>query len=133
MRKLLWIGDADVATGFARCTHHVLDVLKETWDVHVLGLNYRGDPHSWPYPIYPCGDLFGLGRVSELLGRIKPNLVVVQNDPWNIPEYLKQIQDIPVVATMPVDGKNCRGGKLNGLALAVFWTQFGLNEARSGG
>lgn len=133
MRKLLWIGDADVATGFARCTHNVLDTLQKSWEVHVLGLNYQGDPHSWPYPIYPCRDMFGLRRMSELLEKIKPNLVVIQNDPWNVPEYLKQVEGIPVVATMPVDGKNCRGGKLNGLALAVFWTQFGLNEARLGG
>ncbi len=136
MRKLLWIGDADVATGFARCTHHVLEVLRKDWDVHVLGLNYRGDPHSWPYPIYPCwsgGDMFGLGRVPELIEKLRPGLIVVQNDPWNIPEYLMRVQGIPVVATMPVDGKNCDAGKLNGLALAIFWTRFGLDEARLGG
>ncbi len=136
MRKLLWIGDADVATGFARCTHHILDVLRKSWDVSVLGLNYQGDPHKWPYPIYPCwpgGDLFGVRRVPELLAKIEPDLVVVQNDPWNIPEYLMQTKDVPVVASMPVDGKNCQGGKLNGLSLAVFWTQFGLEEARLGG
>ena len=136
MRKLLWIGDADVATGFARCTHHVLDVLRKSWDVSVLGLNFVGDPHKWPYPIYPCwpgGDAFGVKRVPELLASIEPDLVVVQNDPWNIPEYLMQTKHIPVVASMPVDGKNCCGDKLNGLALAVFWTQFGLKEARAGG
>ncbi len=38
--KLLWVGDATVATGFAKVTHNVLDVLKEHWDVSVLGLNY---------------------------------------------------------------------------------------------
>ena len=136
MRKLLWIGDANVATGFARCTHHILDVLRQNWDVTVLGLNYVGDPHKWPYPIYPCwpgGDGFGVRRVPELLARIEPDLIVVQNDPWNIPEYLMQTKEVPVVGSMPVDGKNCCGEKLNGLALAVFWTQFGINEARLGG
>jgi glycosyltransferase involved in cell wall biosynthesis len=67
------------------------------------------------------------------LAHIKPDLVVIQNDPWNIPEYLKNIEGVPVVATMPVDGKNCQGSVLNGLAGAIFWTQFGLDEARAGG
>jgi D-inositol-3-phosphate glycosyltransferase len=153
VRKLLWIGDAGVSTGFARATHHTLDVLRETWDVAVLGINYLGDPHPWPYPIYPCypgGDGFGLGRTAELCGKLKPDLVVLQNDTWNIAEYLERIPArIPVVASMPVDGKNCRLGRYlhvlakqraekgeahaDSLALAIFWTQFGLAEARAGG
>jgi glycosyltransferase involved in cell wall biosynthesis len=136
MRKLLWIGDAAVASGFARATHYTLDALRQSWDVSVLGLNYRGDPHKYPYPIYPCwpgGDMFGLGRMPELISRIRPDVVVVQNDPWNIPEYLTKAGNAPVVASLAVDGKNCRGRGLNGLALAIFWTKFGEQEARLGG
>lgn len=136
-RKLLWIGDAAVATGFARCTHETLKgFLAAGWEPHVLGLNYLGDPHDFPYPIYPCWpgrDMFGLGRTAELVSKIKPDLVVVQNDPWNVPEYVKRIGNVPVMASIPVDGKNCRGAQLNGLAHAVFWTDFGLKEARKGG
>ncbi len=137
MRTVLWIGDAVAATGFARCTHHTLDVLRESWDVHVLGLNYMGDPHPFPYPIYPCwpgGDGFGIGRLKKILKKITPEMVIIQNDPWNIPEYLKALpKDMPVVAAMPVDGKNCRGKDLNGLTGAIFWTRFGLEQARVGG
>jgi glycosyltransferase involved in cell wall biosynthesis len=135
-RKLLWIGDADVASGFARCTHKVLDVLRETWEVHVLGLNYGGDPHDWPYPIYPCmpgGDGFGVGRTASLVNGLKPDVVIVQNDPWNVPMYLKKIGNVPSIASMPVDGKNCRGNWLNGLTHAIFWTEFGRKEAQLGG
>ena len=137
MRKLLWIGDAAVSTGFARATHHTLEVLRRTWEVHVLGINYQGDPHKWPYPIYPCwpgGDMFGLERTAPLVNQIQPDLVIIQNDPWNVGEYVKRIdKKAPVVASMPVDGKNCRGNSLNDLALAIFWTKFGLDEARKGG
>jgi len=135
-RKLLWVGDALVASGFAKCTHHILDVVKETWDVHVLGLNYLGDPHNCSYPVYPCwpgGDLFGVKRVAQLINNIKPDLLVIQNDPWNIPVYLERAGNVPVVATMPVDGKNCCGRKLNGLKFAIFWTEFGIKEAQLGG
>lgn len=136
-RKLIWIGDAAVSSGFARCTHNILDVVQETWDVFVLGLNYQGDPHGFPYPIYPCGlnggDFFGLNRIGTLVDKIRPDLIVVQNDPWNIPAYLQRAGNVPVIAIMPVDGKNCAGNGLNGLNLAIFWTEFGLKEAKLGG
>jgi D-inositol-3-phosphate glycosyltransferase len=137
MRSLLWIGDACVSTGFARATHYTLDVLRKTWDVHVLGINHDGDPHPYPYPVYPArgrnGDLFGLARTVELVNKIRPAVVIVQTDPWNVPEYFKRAGNIPVVASLAVDGKNCAGRGLNGLAMAIFWTQFGMLEAQLGG
>jgi D-inositol-3-phosphate glycosyltransferase len=136
VRKLLWIGDAAVSSGFARATHYTLETLRKTWDVHVLGLNYKGDPHSYPYDIYPCwpgGDLFGLGRMVDLIGKIRPDVIIVQNDPWNIPAYLAKAGNVPIIAAVAVDGKNCAGRGLNGLKLAIFWTKFGEHEARLGG
>lgn len=142
MRRLLWIGDAGVPSGFARATHETLDVLKETWDVTVLGMNYRGDPHPYPYPIYaalPGGDALGVGRLLWMLDSIKPDAIIIQNDPWHLPHYMRQLatapeySDIPVIAALAVDGANCRGDALNGLSLCIFWTEFGLGEARAGG
>jgi glycosyltransferase involved in cell wall biosynthesis len=136
VRSLLWIGDAAVASGFARATHYTLETLRQTWDVSVLGINYQGDPHRYPYDIYPCfpgGDLFGLGRVVPLIKKIRPDVIVVQNDPWNIPAYLAKTGNVPVIGAIAVDGKNCAGRGLNGLALAIFWTKFGENEAKLGG
>lgn len=136
MRKLLWIGDAVVASGFARATKYTLESLAKTWDVHVLGLNYKGDPHTWPYPVYPCwpgGDLFGLGRTADLVKFIGPEMVLVQNDPWNIPAYMQRVGNVPVSAAVAVDGKNCQGRGLNGLTMAIFWTEFGRREAQLGG
>lgn len=134
--NLLWVGDAVCSSGFARATHHTLDVLKETFSVHVLGLNSQGTPHDYPYDIWPCypgGDLFGRGRMQELIGRIQPDLIVIQNDPWNFPGYLKHTAEVPVVGAVAVDGMNCQGHLMNRLALAVFWTKFGEREARKGG
>lgn len=135
MKKLLWIGDAVVDTGFARSTHKILETLRHSWEVSVLGLNYRGDPHKYPYDIYPTSrdDGFGMGRLPEVVSLVHPELIVVQNDPWNFPPYLKSLKSFPVIGVMPVDGLNCRGADLNGLRLAIFWTQFGFQEARNGG
>lgn len=135
-RRLLWIGDAGVNTGFARCTHEILKDLAPKFDVHVLALGYDGDHHGLPWPLYRAasgGDPIGLGRVAELVSKLGPTVVVVQNDPWNFPHYLKRTGNSTVVGIVAVDGKNCRGTQMNGLASAIFWTQFGEEQARIGG
>jgi glycosyltransferase involved in cell wall biosynthesis len=120
----------------------VLATLCEEYDVTVLGINYNGDPHDYPYPIYaaaPGGDAFGVGRLIWMCDLVKPDVIVIQQDPWNFPLYLRRLKGIeeyrgiPVVGVVAVDGKNCRGTKLNGLSLAIFWTEFGMNEAKLGG
>lgn len=151
MRSLLWIGDAACDSGFARCTEKTIPALiKAGWKVSVLGINYRGDPHPFRrylegeggnlYPAYVIGgprDLLGVARVLHVVAREKPDLVVLQNDPWNIPRYVAEFAKLkrpPVlVGAVAVDGMNCRGKDLNGLDHAIFWTQFGRNEAVSGG
>jgi D-inositol-3-phosphate glycosyltransferase len=139
VRKLLWIGDAGCQTGFARATHYTLEVLRRTWDVRVLGLNFRGDPHDYPYKMYPAfvqGSQdagYGFERLAEILDIHPPELIVIQNDPWNFPAYMRRLPNHNVVGAVAVDGLNCKGAALNGLTLGVFWTQFGLQEARLGG
>lgn len=158
MKKLLWIGDAACPSGFARVTHEVLNVLRETYDVTVLGINYRGDPHQYSrttenprgYDIYAAGaggDALGLGRIVWLCDKVKPDVIVIQQDGWFIQSYLKQLWskkpdgtlafpeyvNIPVVAVVPVDGRNFQGYWLEGVTHAVFWTDFARKEARRGG
>jgi D-inositol-3-phosphate glycosyltransferase len=150
MRKLLWVGDAGVPSGFARATHGILETVRQSYDVTVLGMNYRGDPHTYPYPIWaaaPGGDTFGIGRLIWMCDLVKPDVIVVQNDGWNIPMYISQLRKrlpsgeyawpeyagTPVVAIVAVDGKNFQGGWIKDVSLAIFWTQFALDEARLGG
>lgn len=150
MKKLLWVGDAGCPSGFAKATHNILDTLRQEYDVTVLGMNYRGDPHAYPYPIYaasPGGDSFGVGRLIWMCDVVKPDVIVVQNDGWNIPFYINQLRKklpsgkhaypqaaaIPVVAVVAVDGTNFQGEWLAGVSHAIFWTQFALDEARRGG
>jgi glycosyltransferase involved in cell wall biosynthesis len=144
MKRLLWIGDAVCETGFAKCTHETLEGLRQKYEVSVLGLNYRGDPHPYPYGIYPAwagGDMFGVGRIKDVMRRVKPHVVVIQNDPWNIPVYLQAIENLDIkdaprpvlVGAIAVDGGNCRGWALNGLDHVIFWTKYAEFEAIKGG
>jgi D-inositol-3-phosphate glycosyltransferase len=141
--RLLWVGDAGCSSGFARSTHKILETVHLHYDVQVLGLNYFGDPHGYPYELFPCrtvkhpGDFFGLKRIAERVEVFVPNVIVIQNDPWNFPGYFRALKEkaitTPVVGIVAVDGLNCGGTYLNGLANAVFWTEFGRQEAIKGG
>lgn len=151
MRRLLWVGDAACPSGFALATHKILDGLQPHYDITVLGINYRGDPgHGYPYPIYPAlanYEPFGTARLHEMCDIARPDLIVVQQDGWNVPMYVQTLRikrsngeyaspehaAIPVVAAVAVDGKNFQGEWLEGVSHAVFWTQFALDEAREGG
>jgi D-inositol-3-phosphate glycosyltransferase len=139
--KLLWVGDAVATTGFGTVTHGVLDRLHKTWDVSVLGVNYLGDPHTYPYPIYPAqlgGDIWGLGRLEQLVAGIDPDVVVILNDPWVVKDYLPMLSKYraKVAAYIPIDAKNVRKdfvAPLNQLDLAIPYTQFGLDELTKSG
>lgn len=138
--RLLWVGDAVKQTGFARVTHNVVGRLHANgWDCAVLGINYDGDPHPYPYPIYPAhlgGDLFGVGRLATLIKQARPDIVLVNNDPWIVPGFLDAMKDagIPIVAYMPVDAPNQSAAPaLNGLDRAIAYTSFGAAELTMGG
>lgn len=150
MRNLLWVGDAACDSGFAKCTHNTIPGFLSDADtrVTVLGINYRGDPHEYPYKIYPAfvlgnrADVFGVRRVIELMRTTEPDVVVIQNDPWNIPAYVEQVQlgyqkhglkRPMIVGAVAIDGKNARGKDLNGLDHCIFWTEFAQKEAQLGG
>lgn len=149
---VLWVGDSPtVPTGFAACTRAVCNHLHSLgWQVHVLGINEFGDPHpDYPYPIYPCwhpfeggNDGLGAGRLPRLIASIKPDVVVILSDPWQIPGYLDHINryfelkdgkrpdDFPkLVAWLAVDGLNqVTAPRLNDLTRVVVWTEFAAKE-----
>lgn len=139
MPKLLFCGDATSATGFARVTHGLLDNLSPDWDIHVLGINYFGDPHTYPYKIYPAvvgGDVWGFGRVAEIYRRVNPDIVVILNDIWVALRLAEQLQDIdaPIVLYCPIDADNfCL--ELKGIERykLITYTHYGVDVLRRSG
>ena len=151
MKKLLFIGDGpDVPSGFGLATREILDRVRYEYDTTVLGINHRGDPGTVDYPVYVASadnEPFGTRRLHELCKIVKPDIIVIQQDGWNIPGYVQTLRAkkpngeyyypdhaaIPVVAAVAVDGQNFQGAWLDGISSAIFWTQFALEEARKGG
>lgn len=156
--KCLWVGDAGVSTGFARCTHAVCDELHARGhEVQVLAMNFFGNPQiqaRYPYELWPAMDLtdggqdtFGETRLPRMVRRFQPDVIVLLNDPWNIAQYLERMRvklggldksyhDVglpPVVGWLAVDAENNPSEHLNYLEHVVTWTNFGSDELVKGG
>jgi len=137
--RILVCGDGVATTGFARVLHSVFEHLTEKYEIHHLAINYRGDPHSYSWKIYPAmlgGDIFGWGRIQNLMNIIKPDLVFILNDLWVHPTYLDRLEEYrdvtKVVLYTPVDGGPVDPKWLKAVRRAdrlIFYTQFGRGVA----
>lgn len=121
-RKLLLLGDAGCATGFARVHHSIGErlVSKYGWDVHVLAINYRGDYYPTNLKLYRTNvwrgdDVWGHTRIIEMLGRVMPDVVWITHDPHTILHTLLDntydpkhvlLQLRPILTYLPCDGTN---------------------------
>lgn len=140
--RLLWVGDILCPTGFARVAESILPTLRDLgWDIYVLGINYKGDPHTLPYHIYPAArfgdyDMWGFNRFLPLLKEVRPDATLINNDVWIADPFSQNSGGIPTYAYMPVDAVNLRRSwveRLNSLSRAVFYTKFGETQARAAG
>lgn len=143
-RRIVLVGDACCPSGFARCTHTAADAFHRAgWHVAVVGINYHGNPHrqrEHPYPVYPsrdpyvgARDAYGVQHLPYVVHDESPDVILVMQDPWNIPPYIRAAGNVPIIGWLAVDGKNVDGRDINGLDGAIFWTRFGEVEATSRG
>lgn len=138
--RLLVVGDAAVATGFARVLHSVLEHLAADYEIHHLGVNYHGDPHDAGWKIYPAklgGDLQGVGRLRELIERLQPRLIFMLNDIWVLASYMGEIRklaqacDARLLMYCPIEAGPIETdalAELEGVDRFVVYTQFGRDE-----
>ncbi len=148
MATILYCGDAGCQTGFGRVAEYLLPALAEKHDVHVLAVNWHGDPdplqqHCKMYPAMAHGsDPFGSHRIGDLLQTIRPDLVWVTNDIWcaiNLWEAAKPLQEalgFKWFVYTPIDSYGLFPELLPALeawdGLATY-TQFGAQEIRKMG
>jgi len=92
-KVLIW-SDLVTHTGFERVSSSIFSRLTNELDLAGLGINYRGDPNQYKFPVFPAstgGDLYGLGRIKEF---VKDNLdaIFILNDVWVVDKFLEQIK-----------------------------------------
>ncbi len=139
--RLLVIGDAVAHTGFARVIRGIFSQLVDRYTIFQLGVNCWGDPHDWPWPIYPADiERYSLGehRIPELVRKLRPDLVFVLNDPEALARYLvplRSFEALPVVLygaynAGPVDPEDLAA--LEGCTRFVVFTEFARREVEEG-
>jgi hypothetical protein len=139
-KKLLWIGDCAIPSGFGRVSESILTRIKDEYEVHVMAINYFGQPHEFDFTLYPAAkkggkaDPYGFKYLEELFKEVKPDIVVAFNDVWIIRYYWSIIKkykaemDFKFVSYFPIDG----GGWfpqivewMNEIDLSITYTDFG--------
>lgn len=147
MKKLLIVADFIVPTGFAQVAHNVAEHLRKEWEIDVLAINYHGDATPWQkkvnlYPASADGDIYGFNRFPKFIMSGKYDLVFIMNDIWIINLYLETIKRIPqqkkppIIFYTPVDAKHIKPEFITPLHQAqhaIFYTEFGLQEAKTSG
>jgi glycosyltransferase involved in cell wall biosynthesis len=145
--KILALGDHVIHTGFSNVLEGILTNLpRSEYEISVLAVNYYGDPHNLPYKVYPAltpkgaqqGDIYGFGRLSEVISKERPDIIFILNDAWVINDYLGVLKDLfekgrpKIVAYFPVDARDHSPKWYENFKLvdtAVTYTQFGRTVA----
>ena len=142
MRKVLWVSDGVVPTGFGRVAHAIISRLEDKFDIHHLALKYDGTPHEYNHKIYPAslgGDIYGVNQLKRILAKNSEyfDTIFLFNDMPIIDMYLENIKDIinkdktKIVVYFPVDSKFPRiewFKNYNIVDEVVTYTNFGKRE-----
>lgn len=143
--KILYYGDGpQVATGFGSVTRNILMPLHETgkYDITVLGINYYGEPHEFPFPTWPVGlgadkDPYGIKFVQERIAQSDFDILFTVQDSF-ILEFVKELipslrfnnKRFKHICYFPIDGTPKRSW-VEAMSVAdvpVTYTKYGFNQ-----
>lgn len=144
--KLLFYGDSPtVATGFGTVSRNILMGLHRTgkYDIQVLGVNMWGDPHPYPFPIWPVGvgskDPYGRQRAFDMMSKdLEFDVLFLFQDSFILQSLmsqglpkLKQMKNFVSIGYYPVDGapKKSWIDCMNMLDAPVTYTEFAKTES----
>jgi hypothetical protein len=74
IKVLAYCDSPTAATGFGTVSRNIFEALHRTgrYDIDILGINFWGDPHNFPYRIWPTGtnqqkDPYGRQKVVNMI------------------------------------------------------------------
>jgi glycosyltransferase involved in cell wall biosynthesis len=144
--KVLGYCDAPTcATGFGTVSRNIFEGLQRTgrYQIDVLGINYWGDPHNFPYRIWPTGtnqqkDPYGRQKILEMVPRMDFDILFLLQDSFilefvpKLMEHLRKTRDKPFKSIIyyPVDSiiKQPWADNINPADYLVAYSEFGKKE-----
>lgn len=118
IKVLAYCDSPTCATGFGTVSRNVFEGLYKTnrYQIDILGINYWGDPHNFPYRIWPTGtnsqkDPYGRKKVCAMIPQMEYDLLFFLQDtfildflPELIPFLKQQGKKFKSICYFPVDG-----------------------------
>lgn len=99
IKVLAYMDAPSVSTGFGTVAKNILMGLHNTglYDIEVLGINYWGFPHDFPFPIYPVGinndkDPYGRNFVAQMMLEKEYDILFTLQDSF-ILEFMHSVID----------------------------------------
>jgi glycosyltransferase involved in cell wall biosynthesis len=119
--RVVFYGDSPtVATGFGTVSRNILLPMHATglFDIKVLGVNYYGDPHEMPFPIWPASsmaggrfDPYGVDKTKQMLSNMDFDLLLMLQDSFIlefvgelIPQLKAAGKKFKSIVYFPIDG-----------------------------
>ncbi len=147
-KRIIFYGDSPTcATGFGQVSRNILPALYQSgrYDIDILGINYWGDPHEYPFKIWPMAvnpdrDPYGRKRLNQHLhdSNLDYDFLFFLQDTFIldfIPEMLDNLKKagkkFKSVFYYPVDGtpKESWIKAVNAVDFPVTYSQFAREES----
>lgn len=118
IKVLAYCDSPTCATGFGTVARNIFEALYKTgrYDIDILGINYWGDPHQFPYRIWPTGvnqdrDPYGRKKVAAMIPQMQYDILFFLQDtfileflPALLPRLRASGKEFKSICYFPVDG-----------------------------
>lgn len=142
LKTIVAVGLYRPGTGFTRVLQSIFDQLKNDFEIHWVGIGYKGAVIDKGYKIYPNnvngGDMYGAYFSKDLSIQVNADIILLLNDFWMFKNYKHSYDQLPphivTMAYVPLDGKisNCHDvSGLDFLDHVVLYTEFAYREAKN--
>jgi len=145
IKVLAYCDTPSCATGFGTVSRNIFEGLHRTgrYEIEILGINYWGDPHPFPYKIWPVGtnqerDPYGRKKICGMVPQMNFDLLFFLQDtfildflPQLIPHLKSSGKNFKSICYYPVDGtpKKKWIENVNVVDYLVAYSEFGKAES----
>jgi glycosyltransferase involved in cell wall biosynthesis len=146
IKVLVYADSPTCATGFGTVTRNICEALYKTgrYEIDILGINFWGDPHSFPYRIWPTGingdrDPYGRKKVASMIPQMKYDILFLLQDTFILdfmPALFTKLRTdgkvFKSICYFPIDGvpKTQWIANVNNADEVVAYSQFGADAAK---